>query len=140
MENMNQVEKKMDELFDELVPSSGKADTVAGEIVRAINRIVYRRWNDGDHLGVGYGKLTCNPAGRYLKAACGGEVAELVDACWGMTSEKGYSVLLDALMSAVIDYLEAHPETKTTPNSDDMCSYKDKDDDVDDSFDDEEEW
>lgn len=27
-----------------------------------MNRISYRNWNDGDHIGVGYGRETCNPA------------------------------------------------------------------------------
>lgn len=49
-------EQKINALFAELVPASGKADTVAGEIVRAVSRIGYRNYNDGDHIGVGYGK------------------------------------------------------------------------------------
>jgi len=53
-------EQRINDLFHELVPSMGKADTVAGEIVRATCRIGYRNWNDGDHIGVGYGKETCN--------------------------------------------------------------------------------
>ena len=52
--------KKLSRMFDEHVPMSGKADTVGGEIVRAISRIGYRWWNDGDHIGVGYGNETCN--------------------------------------------------------------------------------
>lgn len=62
----DKLSKKMDELFDELVPSCGKAETEAGEIVRAFSRIAYRYFNDGDKLGIGYGNETCNAAGRYL--------------------------------------------------------------------------
>ena len=50
-------------LFKELVPISGKADSLAGEIVRAISRIGYRFYNDGDQLGIGYGKETCYHCG-----------------------------------------------------------------------------
>ena len=64
-------EKRLNQLFDELVPARGAAKTVAGEIVRAISRIGYRNYNDGDHIGVGYGNETCNPAARYLSAKCG---------------------------------------------------------------------
>lgn len=53
---MTTAEQKINALFSELVPASGKADTVAGEIVRAVSRIGYRNYNDGDHIGVGYGK------------------------------------------------------------------------------------
>lgn len=59
-EEMNEV------LFEELVPSMGKADTEGGEIMRAVNRIQYRYWNDGDIAGQGYGKRTVNPAVRFL--------------------------------------------------------------------------
>ena len=45
---MNRVNTK----FEELVPLEGKADTLAGEIIRAISRIGYRFYNDGDLVGV----------------------------------------------------------------------------------------
>ena len=35
-------------LFEELVPAEGPCETVAGELIRAISRIGYRDWNDGD--------------------------------------------------------------------------------------------
>ena len=34
-------------------------ETVGGEIIRAINRLGYRWWNDGDKFFVGYGVETC---------------------------------------------------------------------------------
>lgn len=37
-----------DELYEKYVPSCGKSDTIAGEIIRAINRICYKFYNDGD--------------------------------------------------------------------------------------------
>lgn len=60
---MTETEKKIDAMFERLVPRTGKSGTVAGEIVRAVSRIGYRYWNDGDHLGIGYGREVCNPAG-----------------------------------------------------------------------------
>ena len=36
------------EWWEEYVPSEGKCDTVGGEIMRAMSRIVYRYYNDGD--------------------------------------------------------------------------------------------
>ena len=58
--------KYLENAFEGHVPVSGKADTLYGEIIRAINRIGYRYNNDGDHIGVGYGKETCNAAARFL--------------------------------------------------------------------------
>lgn len=73
-ENKEEITNKIDALFEELVPASGKADTVAGEIIRAVCRIGYRWFNDGDMVGVGYGKETCNPAARYLAEKAGKDV------------------------------------------------------------------
>lgn len=133
-------ETKLSELFDELVPVSGAAQTAAGEIVRAINRLCFRNWNDGDHLGVGYGRETCNPAGRYLAAKCDGKVAAMVKACWGVVDDNDYDALLDLLEGLVLAYLDEHPELKTTPNTEDMWDYRDKDEDVDTYDDEEEDW
>ena len=36
---MTAAEQRINALFEELVPASGKADTVAGEIIRAVSRI-----------------------------------------------------------------------------------------------------
>lgn len=132
-------EKKLSALFDELVPTSGAASTVAGEIVRAINRIIYRNYNDGDHIGVGYGRETCNPAARYLGTKCDAEVASLVTAIWGIENDKAYDLILGQLETAVIEYLEQHPELKAAENHEDMWSYRDADEDVDD-YEDEDEY
>lgn len=37
--------------FNILVPESGPAKTIAGEIIRAYNRVIYRAINDGDIVG-----------------------------------------------------------------------------------------
>ncbi len=128
---MAATEKKLGELFEELVPASGKAPTVAGEIVRAINRISYRNWNDGDHIGVGYGRETCNPAARYLGAKCGEEVASLISAIWGIENDKAYDLVLGQLEAEVIKYLERNPELKAAENREDMFNYRDAAEDVD---------
>ena len=59
--------ERLDALFEELVPDMGKAESMAGELVRATARIGHRFYNDGDCIGVGYGRETCNPAARFLE-------------------------------------------------------------------------
>lgn len=137
---MTTTEKKLGELFEELVPASGKAPTVAGEIVRAMNRISYRNWNDGDHIGVGYGRETCNPAARYLGAKCGEEVGSLISAIWGIENDKAYDLILGQLEAEVIKYLERNPELKAAENREDMFDYRDADEDVDTYDEDEDEY
>ena len=135
---MTKNDERLNTLFEELVPASGKANSLAGELVRAASRIGYRFFNDGDQLGIGYGKETCNPAGRFLIKKAPKEIADLVAGLWGMYSEAGYEAVLDILVGKVADYIEANPELRKQP-TEDMWDFRDKDEDVDDSWEDEEE-
>ena len=131
-------ENKINEYFEKLVPSSGKADTVAGEIIRAISRIGYRNYNDGDHIGVGYGKETCNPAARYLLSLGDPDIEDAVNEIWGVYDDKRYDELLHQLEKTVLEYIEAHPELEATENDTDMHSFRTSED-VDDD-DEDEDW
>ena len=137
---MNQaVNDRLNKLFEELVPHEGKAESLAGEIVRAMSRIGYRFYNDGDQLGIGYGKETCNPAGRFLAAKTDEAIASMVWALWGVYSEESYERLLDKLTEMVADYVDAHPELRNQPTPD-MWSFADEDEDKDDSYDDDDDY
>ena len=46
-EGTGKYSKELEELTSELVPSSGKATSVKGEVLRAINRIAYDYYNNG---------------------------------------------------------------------------------------------
>lgn len=136
---MTVAKKKIEALFEELVPESGKADTVAGEIVRAVSRIAYRNYNDGDHIGIGYGNETCNPAARYLGKVVGGRVQQAIIDMWGVGNDDRYDKAVEVLEEAVLEYLEQHPELKDTANSEDMWDYRNELEDRDD-MEDEEDW
>lgn len=128
---------RLNALFEELVPFEGKCDTVAGEIVRATSKIGYRYLNDGDCIGVGYGKETCNTPARYLCEKVGGEVESyIVQEMWGQEYDEE---IVDGLVDRVMDYLDAHPELKNNPNTEDMFDYYDKYEDVD-TYDDEDNY
>lgn len=60
------VAEKFEALFDELVPDMGACESVSGEIVRAVARIRYRYYNDGDVANCGYGMETVLPSVSYL--------------------------------------------------------------------------
>lgn len=128
----------LENLFDELVPAQGKADTVAGEIVRAFARIKYRCFNDGDHIGIGYGKETCNAAARYLMNHCPNTKDIILD-MWGMWNDDEYESELEMLGVKVIEFIEDHPSLKDVANTVDMWDYFDKDEDNDD-YEDDDEW
>lgn len=116
---------RLNELFDELVPPIGKAESLAGEIVRAISRIGYRFINDGDHLGIGYGKETCNSAGRFLIDETNYAIAVMVRALWGIADEDTYEKILKTLIIAVLEYIEGHPELEKQ-DTPDMYEYRDE--------------
>lgn len=134
---------KMGKLFDELVPSMGKADTEAGEMVRAYNRIAYRYYNDGDKLGIGYGNETCNAAGRYLLEHDRGKTLHgIIKEVWGNWSDSAYESALEDLGWAVLEVLGENPDMYDS-ETEDMWDHFDKYEDVDDTEDDEwedEEW
>ena len=133
---MTKNEERINKLFEELVPVSGKAESLAGELIRAMSRIAYRFYNDGDQVGMGYGKETCNPAARFLMAKGNKRVSSLATAIWGIYDEGAYEDLLDILAGAVADYVEQTSDLRTTP-TEDMWSYR-TDEDVDDDWEDEE--
>lgn len=137
---MTETEKRINDLFEELVPDSGKADTVAGEIIGAISRIGYRNYNDGDHVGVGYGKETCNPAARYLMSLKDSGIDNAISDLWGVVNDDLYDTRLAVLEMRVLEYLEAHPELKTTENTDDMWDFRTEDDVDNSDWDSDEDW
>ena len=122
------VDERLCDLFEKHVPMSGPAKTVGGEIVRAINRIGYRWWNDGDQLGVDYGNETCNAAGRYLVKNCDKAVGDAVMSIWGCRSEHVYEAGLDVLKALVIEFLEERPEVFSWENTEDMWEYREWED------------
>jgi hypothetical protein len=130
--------ERLNALSDVLVPASGKCESLAGELVRATERIGYRFFNDGDQIGIGYGKETCNAPARFLIKKAPKEIGDLAAALWGMVSEDGYEAVLDILVGKVAEYLEAHPELREQP-TEDMWDFYDKNEDVDDSWEEDEE-
>lgn len=98
-------EKQLEVLFEELVPSSGKADTVAGELVRAMMRILYRDYNDGDLFYEGYGIETCGGSVAYLIA-----IIESLHNKFGYIAERhleddAYTAALKQICYEVCEYI-----------------------------------
>lgn len=126
---MTEIDEKLNELFRELVPDVGKADTLAGEIVRAITRIGYRWWNDGDMINKGYGKETCNAAARFLMYNTNYEIRKQIKdiADTQCLPSDMYEDRLQELKIEVFNYIEQHPETRDQ-ETEDMFSYSEPED------------
>lgn len=129
-------EDKLVDYGEKLVPAVGKADTVAGEVVRAMGRIRYRFYNDGDRVNSGYGKETCNSSFRYLNnkfsEAEGGEraayaIARLEDG--EHLSNVEYEDRLNHGLDEVVRYLDNNPNLQTEVNEDDAVMGFKKDSD-----------
>lgn len=131
-------EEVNEKLFEELVAASGKSETVAGEIIRAVNRIQYRYWNDGDIAGRGYGRETVNPAVRYLYEMKGEEGSEFYtivnkfrDYLLGeFVHDNEYEKECEKLVEAAIKYV-ADKKLWEQENSEDMWDWRDDEEDVD---------
>ena len=146
---------KINELFNEMVPDSGEAATVAGELIRAVERIRYRWQNDGDICGEGYGNETVNPSVRYLRAwirsVDSGIVVNntFVDAVFDLFSyiggpyrsepSRGYSKLLTSLAEGLVQLIEDNPELKRLQNDEDSRTDYARPEDCEQRYDDEEE-
>ena len=119
----NDVERGLCELFDKYVPFIGKADTVGGEIVRAISKIVCKNFSDGDCIGVGYGNETCNAPARYLKYVTKeADIRALIDDMWG--NEFDYDDKLERLEKLVYQYVTDNEWVFERKNDDDMWNYR----------------
>ena len=131
------VDGDLDSWFNDYVPKDGKASTVGGELLRAIHQIISRYQNDGDYIGYGYGRETCNPAARYIVTVANDfsmadQIQELVDG--NIDAAPDYNTFINELEEAFEDYLRDHEEFFHAPNKDAYEDYK-EDDDVDSSID-----
>lgn len=114
-------------LFEELVPHQGMCETVAGELVRAIMRILYRDYNDGDKFFEGYGLETCGGSAQYL--------AELIPECSTIIDnmleevfkyvddDEAYTDKIESLAKAVLLHIVDNPELLAEPNEIDSREY-----------------
>ena len=109
-----------------LVPSEGKANTIAGEIIRATSRLQYRFFNDGDMVFWDEGNDTCNAAYRYLETYFENidTIRSYIDVlrnAAGMPED--YTQAINDLVNKICNYLNSHDELQTTENNTDMWDF-----------------
>ena len=113
----------LDMVFDTgIVPGSGKADTKAGEIIRAMMRVIYRYYNDGDKFFEGYGLETAAPSIAYLIDTID-EVAtyvgNMVERLYDYDSDAKYNDAIETLADICLHHIQAHFEELMDPNEED---------------------
>lgn len=114
-------------LFNKLVPDSGKADTVAGELVRATMRIMYRDYNDGDKFFEGYGIETCGGSAQYLYDNGFDEIIDdILDDSYRLAdNDDAYTRALENLAESVITAIASDESLIYTVNDTDSRDYSD---------------
>lgn len=138
--------KRFDELSDKIMKPSGKSDTVSGELIRSVNRICYRFYNDGDVIGCGYGNETCNAAGRYILQYGNKEMKDILNIMWDGTvndtecamADKPYELLLSQLVEETVKYIDSE-NSELDKEPEDMLDFFDKED-LKYDIDEEDEW
>ena len=140
-------------LFDKLVPGMGASEFAEGEMIRALNRLVYRWYNDGDKFFEGYGTETAGPAHSFLVNSDQinrGEqrkLEALFDSVVGTYDDKTYEDMLDKVADLVMSYVEGIPEDQYQELGREMFDFEpeyeeedyDEEDDFYDEYDEEEE-
>lgn len=123
---INQIRESEDPIstaFELLVPSSGAADTVAGEMIRAMMRILYRDYNDGDVFYDGYGIETCGDAVAYLCDKMPDLEQQFEDIALRNFTDAAYTDSIQEIADEVLDEIYADPDLVTTKNTEDMFNF-----------------
>jgi len=118
---------QLSNLADKLVPMEGPADTQEGEMIRAIDRVLHRYWNDGDYFFKGYGKQTAASSANYLatKTPISNKLKSLLrdarnfakpGSAYEYTDQDMYQHYLFNIASMIIDYVKSK-NGKYTPNT-----------------------
>ena len=111
-----------DHLFDKLVPQSGPCDSLAGELIRAVNRLDSRWYNDGDRFFEDYGIETCGQPAYFLAKF----EHEDENPFWDMIivcgednkDDDDYTDWVNHLRDFMADYIESHRELLAKEGSD----------------------
>lgn len=98
---------KFDEITDKYMSSQGEGDTLASQIVTAINKLVYKWYNDGDvydnvHSGLsGWANDLSSYANWLYKYVDGTQ--DILKNIYGMGDENDYETLLRELADTFLD-------------------------------------
>ena len=137
-ERQKELEARNDVYFKQLIPGSGKCDTVEGEMLRAINKIIYRYYNDGDYFFEGYGCETAGPAHSYLINES--PLAKRLNEIFGATefNRAQYNDTVYVALETILDYIDG-VKGQYQPNETDMLDsvamYQDEEEDDDSCWD-----
>ena len=133
-------------VYNTLIPGSGKSGTIEGEMLRAINKIIYRHENDGDFFHYGYGAETAGPAASFLKnsssipSSLKGKINQLIVKMRTEYKDTAYGKYAYKILELILDHIEAQGG-EYKKSSEDMLNYEsewvndeDEDEDEDEDY------
>ena len=123
LKNGKSSENILEDLNSILVPARDECDTVGGEICRAMMRILYRWYNDGDRFYQGYGLETAGSSASYLANHIE-SIEKLIshlleDYDYSYDEDNKYEQFIKEMTDDVIDYLRNNEKVMFTPNIED---------------------
>ena len=118
-------QKEYEELWERLVPGQGPAATKAGEALRALSKLYYRWFNDGDRIensmtewdAEGGAARAFNYLYQFRDAASGFTARELMENVVSADTEEAYEAALEKAADAIIEWAAGQPDT---PNTEDF--------------------
>ena len=127
--NNGKHQKEHGELWARLVPAEGKANTVAGEVLRAVSRLYYRWFNDGDRVTPSVDSWAVtesvfsafNFLYQFRDPISGFSTKALMEDIVFAATDEDYEQALERAADAVIEWAVAQPDT---PNEDDFLDTK----------------
>lgn len=125
-ENKQSGDSYKDELtawFDVLVPATGKATTVAGELIRAMMRLEYRDFNDGDVFYEGYGLESAGPAAAYIMKVVPSLEKDFLEIADNAEEEEEHTSALRKIQDKLLDFLRDNSDLLATENRENMFDY-----------------
>lgn len=137
----NQDDKMFEELTKRYVPFKGKASTVGGEMLRCINRIAYRYFNDGDTVARYYGgtRNLLKGANTFLMKKSLSLGFEYEDMSY-LAEGNRYIEILFGNIKSLFNFVVENPAVFEMPNNidttdDEYCPIEDYDDEWEDDED-----
>lgn len=116
-------EDPIEALFELLVPAQGASKYRGGEIVRAMMRILYRDYNDGDVFYEGYGIETCGDAVAFLCQEMPELERSFEDIAHRVLQDDAYTKAITDIAEDVVEYVVSEPEIAAESNTQDYLKF-----------------
>ena len=119
------LQKEYEALWERLVPAQGPAATKAGEALRAMSKLYYRWYNDGDKIERSMNEWDTHQSAarafnylhRFRDAASGFTAQDLMENLLDAYTEEQYEEALEEMADAIIEWAAKTPDV---PNEDDF--------------------